>query len=261
MQKSHLKTTTCEYAPLVTKARLHMQVPSASRCHTPLLTTSCSVHPCVPPMLSGQNAACSACRLRVCTTHTHLHRGVLKVEGAAEEHAIISIGDGKIPIGPLFSRIQSKGLRMTANAVLPASRRCDAAELVYVGWQHDVVAFQRCWAVLAVEARVEGGFNCMRTVRACPLPTSGAMLMTLRALCPSAASWRSRKATGSASGSCREGVCTRPKSASAACLYAHERGTALASSAPASAHKACSERGQNSCHAQHMMTTLSESVE
>jgi len=51
MQKPYLKTTTCENAPLVTIDRLHMHVPSAKRCHTPLLTTSSSLHPCIPAML------------------------------------------------------------------------------------------------------------------------------------------------------------------------------------------------------------------
>ncbi len=50
---TYLKTTTCEYAPLVTMDRLHMHVPSASRCHTPLLTTSSSSQPCVALLLSA----------------------------------------------------------------------------------------------------------------------------------------------------------------------------------------------------------------
>ena len=84
--------------------------------------------------------------------------------------------------------------------------------------------------------------NCMTKAG---LPTSGAMLMTLRALWPSTASWRSKKATGSASGSCREGVCARLNTGSGVCLYAHDRGGAPTSSAlvkPAERYTQCRPR-------------------
>lgn len=76
--------------------------------------------------------------------------------------------------------------------------------------------------------------------------------MTLRALCPSTASWRSKKAMGSASGSCREGVGTRLKSGSGVCLYAHERGSAPVSSPlEEPAHSCCSIRTGTHQHALH----------